>query len=258
MRNPCLNLTALLVATAASSAHAISFVPTASNSWERSTGSYHAWDSFQDDNLADNNVGGNGLNPITDLAPDVNDPQVIGRSAIVNETTGGAFVTNSGFGNIYSQFVATAFEVSIPEYEVGPSIFAPPHNTTVIVQMRTLGSELDYDSVKVNGLDPVDMSILDRTIVSSPFGASSEVEVAFVFNVLYNQFADDNPGTPESLQLTFNAGSSSVSLDQLSVDTTISPAGFTSVSLPTSVPEPSSLALLGAGGLMLLRRRRSA
>ncbi len=223
--------TAAAMFTAGVSAHATFVEPV---SWSRATTgvTYQEWDVFT------------GL---SDQTPDVADNNPNG-SASLTENSGGAFVT--GGGNIYSFAVATDFTVTIPEADVP----APPHDVTAIVQIKTQGTELDYSSVKLNGLSPVDTAELFRASLGG-FGGS-DVETWFLFNVPYAQFGDfDGINTPvENLTLTFNAAGSSMSLDRLSIDTAIKPLGF--YAEPNPIPEPASVALLGLGGLLVLGRAR--
>lgn len=158
----------------------------------------------------------------------------------------GAFVT--GGGNIYSFATATEFDVTIPVADVP----VPPHNVTAIVQIETLGSELDYANVLLNGLPAVDTAELSRGFAGGPFGGAA-VESWFLFNVPHGVFTDGQPG-PDNLELTFNASSSSMSLVQISVDTAIRPGPF--YAEPNPIPEPSAFASAMALALVVAARRR--
>jgi len=206
-------------------------------SWDRNDPNfdftYQHWDVFDD---------------TVDQTPDVADQNVHGSASLSEDGGNGAFVT--GGGNIYSFSAPTAFTVTVPEGDVP----GPPHDVTAIVQIRTLGNELDYGSVKMNGLSPVDTAELFRDQFDSGFGTSSTVESWFLFNVPYADFTDGSGDSVSDLELTFNAAGSSMSLDQLAIDTAIKPFGF--FAEPNPIPEPASLALLAAGGGMLMSRRR--
>ncbi len=208
---------------------------TSPTSWTRqvtSNTTYQHWDIF-------------GGYP-TDSSPDVGDFNANGTASLT-ETSGSAFLT--GGGNIYSFSAATDFVVTIPEADI-PS---PDHNVTALVQIKTLGNELDYDSVLINGLSPVASEFLTRIVLGGMGG--SDVEAAFVFNIPYAAFGDGVAGV-ENLSLTFNASASSMSLDQLSIDTALSSDGFYSSEITGTIPEPASLALLGLGGMAIFSRGR--
>jgi hypothetical protein len=209
--------------------------------WERgsatSPNTYLHWDTFTPQAVAP------GENPFVDLTPDLADFNANGQARLT-ENTGTGFQVGSG--NLYTNAAAADYTVTIPEADV----FQFPHNTTVMVQLKTLGTELNYDSVKINGLAPVDTAELSRQALGGFGGAL--VESWFLFHVAYADFADGQPGA-DDLTLTFKAAGSSMSLDQLRVDTAIQPLGF--FAEPNPVPEPASLVLLGIGGAALLNRR---
>lgn len=209
---------------------------------------YQEWDLFTDDDGAPENFG--DPNPIVDEEPDVANNNANGTAVVTERGDNGAFLT--GGNNIYSFSAPTAFEVTIPEADVT----APPHNVTAVVQIKALGTELDYTSVKLNGLPPVDAATLfDGTAAGGLGGA--DVETWYAFNVPYSAFGDGVPGV-EELLLSFEAAGSSMSLDRLSVDTIIQPSGFTDVTNPAPgtnpIPEPGTLLLFAAGAVMVVRR----
>lgn len=217
-----------LALTAASPGRAAFVTPT---SWARGgDGTTHQeWDVFDS---------------FTNAAPDVADNNANG-SASLTENTGGGFIT--GGGNIYAPMVATDFTVTVPEADVP----TPAHNVTAVVQVRTLGSEMDYGSIRLNGLAPIDTAELDRQALGG-FGGSL-VDAWLLFAVPYADFGDGVAGV-EDLTLTFNASASSMSLDRLSIDTAVRPFGF--YNEPNPVPEPASLVLLTLGGGAVMARRR--
>lgn len=241
MRKNWFGLTAVAAVTVVSVGADAAFVtPT---SWDRGIGgtTYQAWDVFSDDD-------GDGANNINDSTPDVANVNGNGTATLSESGGNGAFLT--GGGNIYSFGGVTDFTVTIPEADVP----VPPHDVTAIVQIATLGTEVDYASVLLNGIAAVDTAELSRGGSGSPFGGST-VEGWFLFNVPYANFGDGD-GLSDDLTLTFNASGSSMSLDRLSIDTAIRPFGFFAEANP--IPEPASLMLVAAGGLLVASRRRSA
>ena len=198
---------------------------------------YQEWDLF---------------NGTTDQTPDVADQNGSGTATLSELGGNGAFVTGGGLGNIYSFSAPTAFEVTIPEADVP----APAHNVTAVVQIKALGTELDYASVKLNGLAPVDAATLFDGGAGGGFGGA-DVETWYAFNVPYAAFGDGTPGV-EELLLSFEASGSSMSLDRLSIDTIIQPFGFTDVTNPAPgtnpIPEPGTLVLFAAGAAMIVHR----
>lgn len=67
----------------------------------------------------------------------------------VVETTGNGFVTGSG--NIYSPFGPINVRATIPNYDSGEG------RTTLLVQVRTIGNELDYAGVTAEGEAPAEI-----------------------------------------------------------------------------------------------------
>jgi hypothetical protein len=127
------------------------------------------------------------------------------------ELTEQAFVT--GGGNIYSPDVATSFLALVPNYGYGPG-----WTTYVFVQIRTLGSELDYEGInlfyeegkKTRTLGWADALYAEELLrEENPFGGY-DVETLVIFEVPYN---------PSFFFLNFYAAESSMSLDQFRVDT---------------------------------------
>lgn len=148
-----------------------------------------------------------------------------------------AFITSSG--NIYSPTVATFLETEVPVEGLGASF-----GTNVSLVIRTQGNELDYDGVTLSYLDGGEQSQtltddepeeLSRVALGG-FGGF-RVDTLFEFEV---------PSNPDAFTLSFNAASSSMSLDQVTVDTET-----------VALPEPAGLALLAFGAIPLLRRPRS-
>lgn len=149
----------------------------------------------------------------------------------------GSFIT--GTGNIYdfSEGIQAFHLTDATTFTLG----------TVVLQTRTLGSELDYSSVTltytdaggIHSLAPESYLELDR---GTTLGAS--VSSLFQWNLTglaVNEYS-----------ISFNGAGPSVSFDAMTLDT------WNQYALV--VPEPSTYALLGLGGVMLgwrtLRRRR--
>ena len=218
-------------------AHAAFVAPT---TWDRGVGgnTYQHWDVFTDDN---------GSDPlIVDSTPDLGGVNANGV-ATLTETTGTPFLT--GGGNIYSPTTATSFLVTVPEADIP----APAHHVTAVVQTRTLGNALDGTSFLLNGVAPVDSAELSRETLGGAFGGTL-LDNWYLFNVPYAAFGDGD-GVSDLLTLTFDTGgATSVSLDQLSIDTALRPFGF--FAEPNPIPEPASLSLLALGVVAWSGRRR--
>lgn len=150
------------------------------------------------------------------------------------DTSGLSFVTSGG--NIYSFSGPTQMKADVPSYNLGSSA-----STTVLFQVRTLGTELDYDGVQLtynNGssdqtLLPAQETELDRVSLGG-FGGF-QVDTLFRFEI---------PFSPNTFRIVFPASGSSMSADMVAVDTL------------TSVPEPAGIGMVVSGGLALLARRR--
>lgn len=221
----------ILLAVASVPAMASFVAPTA---WDRGVNgaTYQAWDVFSATSAA---------------TPDVSSINDNG-TATLTENTGASFLI-TGSGNIYNASIASNFTVTIPELDV-PN---PPHDVTAVVQIKSLGSSLDLNSVLLNGKSYVDYAELERVALGG-FGGE-EVSHWFLFNIAYADFGDGVSG-PEDLTLAFSAAGAHLSLDELAVDTAVKPFGFYAEPNPT--PEPSSLAILVLGAATMLRRRRLA
>lgn len=145
----------------------------------------------------------------------------------VFDTGGVSFIT--GGGNIYS-----FGGVVSPQIEFGGFDLGAGYVTTVLLQVRTLGTEIDQSTLLLNGsIAATSATELDRVALGG-FGGF-QVDTLFEFNL---------SGNLDSYVINFDALGSSLSLDRVAIDTF------------TVVPAPGAAALLGMGGLVATRRRR--
>jgi len=172
---------------------------------------------------------------VSPVGPNTPDVESINPNGVADawDTSGASFVTSGG--NIYSPTGIIAMEATIPGYGLGAD-----YATEFLLQMRTLGSELDIDSLTIDGvaintLDGFSYEELDRDVLGG-FGGSI-VDHAFAFTA---------PVSLVSYDLAWFGAESSVSQDILIVDTR-----------DVLVPEPAAAAMLGTGlAMSCLRRRR--
>lgn len=156
--------------------------------WSRGAAdsSYYEWDDFASATQAN--------------APDVG--AFPGGGASVTETTGLAFVTSTG--NIYSFTTLLEFEV------VAPAQALAGGTTTVLLQTRTQGREVDHDTLLCNGFVAAEYVELYRLNLGPQdvFGGDL-VDGLWRFEV---------PATG-TVTITFSATDLSMSLDRVAVDT---------------------------------------
>jgi hypothetical protein len=152
--------------------------------------------------------------------------------AILTQTASpSAFTTGSG--NLYDPVAITAFRLT----DATPFALG-----TVVLQVRSLGSELDYDAVRLtyidgfgaHSLEPDLQWELDRGTI---LGAS--VSALWQWDLQGLNVTD--------YSLSFASADPSLSLDAVTIDTW---------DQFMVVPEPSSLAILFLGALVLLSRAR--
>ncbi len=151
----------------------------------------------------------------------------------LTENSGGSFLTGSG--NLYSPAAVLDIDVVIPDEAAAGQV------TTVILQTRTLGSEIDYSSINIGDIGYVDYAELLREAFPGPGGEA--VERWFKFHLPYSA---------SSFTIAFNADGSSMSLDRVTVDTITSTSY---VPEPNPVPEPAALVLALAAAAVVVRRR---
>lgn len=174
-----------------------------------------------------------GINAPNSVAPG---GSVLAAAGITQDVPGIAFIT--GGGNLYSFAGAMAFTLT---YAAG---FTPDIGR-VVFQTETLGTELDYANVRLNydlGGGAVAMSAVRDELFRTPLGGFGGTAVG-------SKWEWDLTGLGvHDFSITFEALSSSLSLDAVALDT-------------VAVPEPAHAGLLAAGlltGLILFRRVRRA
>ena len=161
---------------------------------------------------------------------------------IVGATTGAiltqdgssaAFITGSG--NIYD------FSTTLQSFKVADS--TPFSLGTVVLQTRSLGSELDYGSFLLNYSDNTGMhSLVPLSRVELDRGTILGASVSSLF-----QWNLSGLNVSE-YSLSFAGASPSVSFDSMTLDT------WTQF---TAVPEPSTSAILGLGAWIMCRHHRN-
>lgn len=192
-------LTALVLGAPAG---AQGFITPTQFGWDRGDpgSTYYAWEDFG---------SATAPNPPDEAATPAS---VDGVSASLIETTGTAFRTSTG--NIYSITTVVEFEVTVPA-EV-----ASGDTTTVLLQTRTQGREIDPASVLAGGLPPVEVVELFRFQLGP-----DDIFGGFLIDTAYRfEVPSGNP-----IVVVFAASDTSMSLDRVSVDT------LTTASCPADV-----------------------
>jgi hypothetical protein len=160
--------------------------------------------------------------------PDFANNNPNGTATLTQTIPGGAFVTSGG--NIYSPGTPTSFTVNVPDYGLGAGFV-----TSAFLQVRTLGTLLNTDSVTMNGVAAGSFALLSELPLGT-FGVQQDWKFEWT-NV---------PGNLSANTFEFSSASSSLSLARVSIDTL------------AAVPEPSSFFLLLVSTLpasTLVRRR---
>lgn len=161
---------------------------------------------------------------------------IVGSTAQATLTQSDALASITGTGNLYNQNGVSSFELKYSNLDAR-------NIDTVVLQVRSVGSELNYDSFRLEyGATSLagTRTELERTPFGGPPGTpGSGVSVTSS----YTWKLDENPNSP--LTLKFTAADVSVSFDAAHLDI-------------HAVPEPSTWALLGLGAsaLVVLQRRR--
>ena len=234
-----LSLSALVMANSASAAGAVAFQDPATASWggwsigDAET-SHGYWDVITQDNA--------GASFIFDGAPDNGDFN--NSSAVLSANNPGAFVTGGGLGgNVYSFSDTPSFNLDInPSYS-----FADAGTVTVALQLKVLGTLLDFASVDLGGLAASSATTTHTGTAGGPFGGAAE-EYLFVWEDVVASTA---------YSLNFAALGSSMSLDEVQFDIGGYVKDAVIVIPPNAVPVPAALLMFGPAllGFMGLRRK---
>lgn len=184
---------ACLAIGCAGSAARAEFVTPNVYGWSRGSANstYFAWDIFQ--SPSGPNPPDVGQWPVA-LPPSWTQPSVA-------ESSGASFIT--GGGNIYSFSTPLDVEVNVPNYGRGSD-----WTTTILVQVRTQGNELDYERMRVGSRRWVERVELDRQVLGGFGGYLVDTLLRF-----------EAPGNDTDYLLEFEAAASSMSLDRLTIDT---------------------------------------
>ena len=137
-----------------------------------------------------------------------------------------SFVTGSG--NLYSFNGVIAPRIDVPGFGAGAGT-----RTTVLLQVRVQGTEVDPATVRIGDAAAVEVRELLRQPLGGPGGFT--VETLYRFEL---------PGSGDGYRVEFAAFGSSMSLDRLAVDTY------------TVVPGPGAGGAALVGGLLCIGRRR--
>jgi hypothetical protein len=126
------------------------------------------------------------------------------------DSAGGSIITASG--NIYSFTLPLNIHITAPSYAI-----AAPAQTRVILQVRTVGTEINGSSVNIGGVLPVQSTELARVSLGpgGPGGGGFMVDMLYEFRL---------SGNAASYEIRFNATDNYLSLDRVSVDTFTGPA----------------------------------
>jgi hypothetical protein len=229
---------------------------------------YQEWDVFQSNTNSPPNTTPSGVIAVPDAFPSPSPatPTVAAPPFNPNGTASavpgpsGVWLLSSG--NIYSPFLTAELDAFVPNYNLDTSA-TPAGWTTLIMQVRTWGSLLDMNSVKLTGFDSANAALAGQTLVSPvetalrytsdsviPQGATTTQDLWFEFHV---------PGNAAKYQLELAGSGTSTSIQQFAVDSIYTAAAAPiDAPAPALVPEPSTFVLAGfavCGGFLFMKRR---
>lgn len=210
---------------------------------------FQGWEAFSSGTLPNNPNGGTlVMGPgFGGTASDAWSPINAAGNATVTETTGLAFITG---GNLYNASAATSISTAIPNNIDAVSGDSTAGWTTLLVQIRTRGTEINPSTLLVNGIAPEDSVELSRVALGG-FGGF-QVDTWHQFKIAGNR---------DFYTLTFGSPGPHMSLDRLSIDTAWNETAFLqsqAFSNVVPVPEPGTWAVLAGAAIVgeIIRRRR--
>lgn len=143
-----------------------------------------------------------------------------------NVTGAGALTVIAGSGNLYSGFAPMSVTMTAPGFNW------PAGTTTLLLQVRTVGTEINGATVNIGGVAPTTVTELSRVSLGQQ---GAQVETLYLFNL---------PSDVSTYTVQFSSVTQFFSLDRVAIDT------FT-------VPAPGAAAVLGLAALGAVRRRRA-
>lgn len=214
-------LSAFAAALVAADAQAGFVVPNGVNyPWVRGTtpnSSYAGWESFSSrsgPNVPDAGTAFIGVTPA--------------GAQPFNLFDSGTTSTVLGTGNLYGGFGQMFITVNAPGFGFGPGAAT----TTLLLQTRTQGTEINPASVNVDGVAPTSVTELSRISLGQQ---GAEVETLWQFTLT---------SSPANYTIHFDSTMQFMSLDAVAVD------------IYSVVPTPGAGAVIGLAALGAARRRR--